>query len=230
MKTFFLWKFYALKAIGQTLWKAWPLWLLIACAFIPNWFPWFLVEEHEERLTRLGVFYEFMGIVGVAWGIATKMQVGGHYLSKNVLAWLKELRGNIQYLIMGPKKAFANMHATARGNSTVMASVLRGEFTFPEVSLEEKVKILTEAVNGLKKLVTEVEKNAREKIAALEKKVDEQSKAMSEEVKKAHQEFRSALAGDYKLEFAGLFVTLLGMIYNSIPKDIIHIFKWWISL
>lgn len=221
MKKFFRSRYYAIKAIGMTLWKAWPILLILICFFIPKYVPCLL---YEIPLTRLGVVYETLGILGVAVGIASKMEVGGHKLWMKILGWFKELWGNIRYLIMGPKVVNISGHASGRGNAKASASVLRAEYKMPEVSVEERLMALEAEIDATKKLITEVEKNAREKIAALEQKIDNQGKEIVEEVKKAHKDLRSAIADDYKAEFAGLFVTLIGMVFNSIPNDIIWLF------
>lgn len=214
-------KLMALGEIGMTLGKAWPLWIVLGCILFPSFFPWKL---DEKNVTRLGVVYEAFGIFAVAYGIASKMGFAEQNLPKKVWVWFRELFANMKLLVVGPKRAYANLHTSGRGNTYVTANVLRAEFKLPELTLEEQVKALAIALNDLKNLMTEVEKNAREKAATLERMIEAHGKEMTVKVNEAYKSFKSALADDYKLEFVGLFVTLVGMVYNSIPKDIIKLF------
>jgi hypothetical protein len=214
-------KLMALGELGMTWWKAWPLWVTIASIMVPEFVPYLLLED---RILRLGVVYQILGWSSVTYGFLSKLKFAKRNVFQQIWLWFKEMFWNLRVLIYKPKPNYRNMQAFAHGDAGMATGIIRGKRDYSQLPVEEQVKVMWEEQRKLEERIDAVDAIHRASAAKLEKMIEDKAKEVIARMDESREDLNDFLVGDYKWEIAGLMVTLVGIVYGSLPKDIFALF------
>jgi hypothetical protein len=200
-------------------WLAEPIrfWVFVLCTAVVATIAWVLADSWEQGFRFAGLFYQWLGIGTVAYGLhqtrkifqrPTILALVGEWLSQ-FPPWKKDTR-----IVVGTG------HLKLSGG-TVRA---RGQINpAPGTPLEDRVRFLEDEVGRLRDASDALGERIVEEVKRLDSAVESERKTREADDQQIRRLLEEALAGGLRIEWMGAFWLFVGVMLGTVPTDIVSL-------
>lgn len=201
-----------LKQAVTVLWVAKPAWIFVIGTVIAIAVARLVTVEAADRVKYASGILQVFGLVPVVWGLSSLRQSFGHpSIQRTVADWFRSVGG----LFVRRDTVFAvgGGAIEIKGGGRARSRVIAG----PNTTLEQRVAILEQALNGLEAEQDAASAEHRKLVTDLRADFETERVARKQDHHRVETRLEAFALGGLGMEIVGLLWILLGTLLNAVP-------------
>ena len=208
------------RALFATFKSPKPVWIffggLAAAVVVAGIVDWLFTVSLSATIRYAGMTLQWLGLFRVAVDLRRlRRQFRQPSLPGEIWSWFRQLAAAFV-----PPKPISAQASIVLGGTTLAGAGRVVRSAGPGASLESRVAILEEGVNGLRNELEAKEHGLRRELGSVRESIDHESKARQTQNQQTLDTIKDVAVGGLDLEFVGLVWLLLGVLGTSIPDEI----------
>jgi len=198
------------KALITVSWDAWPGWLPLVGIVVAIGLSLAISSNGSDPIRYAGTILQELGLVTVAIGFTHRWKL---FKQPSVLENTRVWFGQLAAAFISRKKPLTTQPMAS--NLNMAADIARVVITEPNASLDRRVTLLEEQLNGLRDETKKAENAIRSEFIAT---IEQEQRKRETEGAEISRQIKKVAVGDLNLEFVGLVWLALGVFGASIPE------------